>query len=240
MRSTYRRLLERYGPQGWWPTTMTAATEPRYHPGDGPRQLSAEERWEVVVGAILTQNTSWAGAAESISALQKRSSLQPERLARMSLSVLSRSIRPSRYHNQKARRLHDLASYVLRLYDGSIDAFLGCEPHKSDEQLREELLSLDGIGPETADSILLYGAQRSAFVVDAYTKRICSRLGLVEADVAYDELQVLFVDSLKADVQTFNEYHALLVRHAVEHCRIKPGCEGCCLRSSCDYGKNGG
>ena len=246
MRAIYRRLREGYGSQGWWPTTAAATTEPRYHPGDTARQLSEEERWEVVVGAVLTQNTTWLSATKAIRSLQERKSLQPARLARLSLTELSRLIRPSRYHNQKARRLHDIASYVLRQYAGSVNAFLDCGPppgiagrgpHKSDEQLRQELLYLDGIGPETADSILLYAAQRPAFVIDAYTRRICARLGFVERDITYEKLQALFVASLKENVETYNEFHALLVRHAIEHCRQKPVCDGCCLRRSCHYGK---
>ena len=115
LRTIYRRLLERYGSQGWWPTTAAAATGSRYHPGEPERQLSEKERWEVVVGAILTQNTTWMSAAEAIRALQEHKSLQPARLARLTLPELSKLIRPSRYHNQKARRLHDIASYVLDL-----------------------------------------------------------------------------------------------------------------------------
>ena len=125
--------------------------ESRYHPGEPERQLSEEERWEVVVGAILTQNTTWMSTAEAIRALQGHKSLQPARLARLTLPELSKLIRPSRYHNQKACRLRDIASYVLHRYGDSVNALLGCgppdrSPDKSDEQLRQELLRLDGIG----------------------------------------------------------------------------------------------
>jgi len=236
LRRLYQRLVDAYGPQGWWPTTPDGEAEARYHSEGPDRILSSEERWEIVVGSLLTQNTSWAGAAESIRALRAHGALSPWELAHLDSTELSRLIKPSRYHNQKARRLQALASYVLDRYSGDVTTFLGCgRPDLSDRELRDELLVLDGIGPETADSILLYAAQRPVFVIDAYTKRICARLGFVEERVSYEELQALFVNSLKGDTLDYNEYHALLVRHAVEHCRVQPLCSGCCLRRSCRY-----
>ncbi len=227
----YRRLLGRYGPQGWWPTTTPGASSPKYYPGETSRPLHDSERWEVVVGAILTQNTGWSNAEEAIRTLCSSDALRPARMCRLSHSELARLIRPSRYYNQKARRLGELALYVVDRYGGSVSDFL------SGGDLRDELLSLNGIGPETADSILLYAAQREAFVVDAYTRRICSRIGLVDEKVSYTDLQSLFANTLPADADIYNEYHALLVRHAVERCRTRPICSECCLRRMCDHAR---
>ena len=227
----YQRLLGRYGPQGWWPTTPAGGRSPKYHPGETSRPLRDGERWEIVLGAVLTQNTGWSNAEESIRALYRGGVMQPARMCHLPHAALAGLIRPSRYYNQKARRLRELALYVVDRYGGSVTDFL------SGEDLRDELLSLNGIGPETADSILLYAAQRQAFVVDAYTRRICSRIGIVDERVSYTDLQSLFANALPADADMFNEYHALLVRHAVEHCRTRPICSGCCLRRMCRYAR---
>jgi endonuclease-3 related protein len=230
----YEKLYTSYGPQGWWPTTPPGKTTPVYRPGATGRRLSQRERWEIVVGSLLTQNTTWHNAELCLEALSARGSLDLRALHALPLEHLTDLIRPARYFNQKAQRLHDLAGYVLDLYGGSTGALT----RRPAAELRAELLSLRGIGPETADSILLYAAQYPFFVIDAFTRRICYRLGLAAESASYGELRDLFVDALPADADLFNEYHALLVRHAVERCRPKPRCGGCCLKRSCKFGRN--
>ena len=231
VRRLYDRLLERYGPQGWWPTTPRGATRPRYYPGQPDRKLTGAQQWEIIVGAILTQNTTWSNASMALANLSSRGCLAPDRLGRLEHAELARLIRPARYYNQKARHLQELAAHLALCYGGRVAA-LWRRPHAP---LRLELLERRGIGPETADSILLYAGRFPAFVIDAFTRRICARLGWVAPDVSYAALQSLFVSSLPAAAVLFNEYHALLVRHAVDHCRVKPACAGCCLRRRCEY-----
>ena len=228
----YQNLYTSYGPQGWWPTTPPGKTTPVYRPGATSRRLNQRERWEIMVGALLTQNTTWHNAELCLEALSASGSLDLRELHDLPLEQLSGLIRPARYFNQKAQRLHDLAGYVLDAYGGSIAALTGRPP----AELRPELLALKGIGQETADSILLYAAQYPFFVIDAFTRRICHRLGLAAVSASYGELQGLFARALPADADLFNEYHALFVRHAVEHCRPKPQCDSCCLRKSCRFG----
>ena len=207
---------------------------PRYYPGATRRRLSDRERWEIVVGAILTQNTSWRNAEQALAALARRRIRTPLQLRGLGVRQLAEVIRSSGYYNQKAERLHGLAGHVVENYRGSTAAMLRLPT----DSLRGELLSLKGIGPETADSILLYAGRHPCFVVDAYTRRICSRLGWVENGAGYEELQTLFTSALPADAGLFEEYHALLVRHAVERCRATPECRGCCLRRSCRFPKD--
>ena len=230
----YEKLYTSYGPQGWWPTTPTGKTTPVYRPGARSRRLNQGERWEIMVGALLTQNTTWHNAQLSLEALSAHGSLGLRSLHDLPLEQLSRLIRPARYFNQKAERLQQLAAHVLNRYYGSTAALASRPP----AELRLELLGLKGIGPETADSILLYAAQYPFFVIDAFTGRICQRLGLTAESASYDQLGDLFTHALPADAELFNEYHALLVRHAVEHCRPKPQCDGCCLKRSCRFGRS--
>ena len=233
-RTLFTRLHDCYGPQGWWPTTPKNEITPRYYPGATRRRLSDRERWEIVVGAILTQNTSWRNAEQALAALARRRIRTPRQLRGLAVRQLAEVIRSSGYYNQKAERLHGLAGHVVENYGGSTAAML----RRPTDSLRGELLSLKGIGPETADSILLYAGRHPCFVVDAYTRRICSRLGWTGNGAGYEELQTLFTSALPADAGLFEEYHALLVRHAVERCRATPDCRGCCLRRGCRFPKD--
>lgn len=226
----YDRLLERYGPQGWWPTTSPGATTPRYFPDHPGRRLSAIQQWEIVVGAILTQNTNWSNATMALENLSRRGYLTLERIRRLPHAQLAELIRPARYYNQKARHLQELAAYVDDDH-GDLAGMLR-RPH---DDLRPELLARRGIGPETADSILLYAGGHPAFVIDAFARRICARLGWVKEGISYAALQSLFLSGLPRDADLFNEYHALIVRHAGEHCRPTPLCSSCCLRRMCDH-----
>jgi endonuclease-3 related protein len=204
----YTLLFRHFGPQHWWP-------------GETP--------FEVAVGAILTQNTSWSNVTKAIANLKGAGVLSPEGLSSLPLSDLAVLIRPAGYFNLKAARLVNFLKMIGRYYDGSFDALLGAEA----EELRGRLLSVKGIGPETADSILLYAAQRPVFVVDAYTHRILFRHGLIEEEIDYHSLQERITASLpQDDVALFNEYHALLVRTGKEFCRkSKPLCPQCPLNA---------
>ncbi len=200
----YELLYAAFGPQHWWP-------------GETP--------FEVITGAILTQNTSWANVEKAIKNLKSAEQLTPGALHRINLSHLAELIRPAGYYNVKAKRLKSFMDWFFENYDG---ALAGLERVNTD-QLRAELLAVKGIGRETADSILLYALGRPVFVVDAYTARITVRHGLIEPDADYEQLRELFESNLPRDTQLFNEYHALLVRAAKEFCKPKAKCPGCPL-----------
>ncbi len=204
LQQVYDRLWETYGPQHWWP-------------GDGP--------FEVVVGAVLVQNTSWKNVERAIQNLRQADLLEPRRLARTPLPELEELIRPAGYFRIKARRLRNLLNLIVRQYGGSLERMFS----RPMDILREELLSVQGIGPETANSILLYAGNFPTFVVDTYTHRVLARHGWIDFDADYDEIKGYFEGELSPDPQLFNEYHALLVRVGHLHCRRKPKCRGCPL-----------
>ena len=201
----YRQLLAHLGPQHWWP---------------------AKTPFEVVVGAILTQHTAWTNVERAIGALRQRGLLTPQALARLPVGRLARLIRPAGYFNVKAKRLKAFLSFLFRDYGGRLTALWNEEA----ATLRRALLTVPGIGPETADSILLYAGGIPVFVVDAYTKRILARHGLVAPTAGYDEIQRLFMDRLPRHAGLYNEFHALFVRVGKEWCRGVPRCEQCPLR----------
>ncbi|MEW6219825.1 MAG: endonuclease III domain-containing protein [Thermodesulfobacteriota bacterium] len=200
------RLLAHFGPQGWWP-------------GETP--------FEVMVGAVLTQNTSWANVSRAIAALRDHDLLSLPALAAMPVAELAGWIRPAGYFNQKALRLKGLIAAINQEYGGDLAALFAT----GTPELRAWLLARKGIGPETADSILLYAAGKPVFVVDAYTHRILSRHRLTPEESSYHELQELFMDGLPEDVALFNEFHALLVACGKDFCRkSRPRCDGCPLQ----------
>ena len=201
----YAALYSRYGPQNWWP---------------------AESELECIIGTILTQNTTWKNVEKAINQLKQQGLISIERLNNISTVNLAQIIRSSGYFNQKAKKLKNFVSFVNVNYAGNLEEMLSEELYT----LREKLLSIKGIGPETADSIALYAAKKPVFVIDAYTYRILSRHGLIAEDSSYQEMQELFMDSLPDDPKLFNEYHALLVKAGKEHCKKKsPVCSGCPL-----------
>lgn len=200
----YRLLLRHFGPQDWWP---------------------GETALEVMVGAVLTQNTNWSNVEKAISNLKKNHLMSLMALSTLSLPELAESIRPAGYFNVKAGRLKNLVRFVFERYDGSLPRLLNEETRA----LRENLLGVKGIGPETADSILLYAAKRPVFVVDAYTYRILNRHAMADDQVEYHELQAYFLDHLPPNASLFNEFHALLVRTGKMYCRKKPLCGSCPL-----------
>lgn len=202
----YRRLYARFGPQGWWP-------------GETP--------FEVMVGAILTQNTNWQNVEKAIANLKAARALTAKKLYALPENKLALLIRPSGYYNIKARRLKEFLGFLFHNYQGNIRRMR----RQSAGKLREALLAVKGIGQETADSILLYALEKPVFVVDAYTKRILSRHGLIREDASYQEVQKLFRDNLKNKVKLFNEFHALLVKLGKDHClKRKPRCRLCPLK----------
>ena len=205
LRRMYQRLFTAFGPQQWWP---------------------AETPFEVMVGAILTQNTNWTNVEKAIRNLKGARVLTPQALRRLTPARLSRLIRPAGYYNVKAKRLRHFLDYFCRRYGGDPRKMMLREAAR----LRKELLAVNGIGPETADSILLYALGKPVFVVDAYTKRILGRHGLAPASADYSTVQALFQENLCRRPQFFNEYHALLVRLGKEYCRTsKPRCTSCPL-----------
>ena len=204
--SIYQKLYACFGRQHWWP---------------------AKSPFEVMVGAILTQNTNWVNVEKAIRNLKERRVLFPKGLYGLTEKQLAGLIRPAGYYNVKAKRLREFLTFLFREYQGSVARMFSCDTRR----LRQQLLRVNGIGPETADSILLYALKKPVFVVDAYTRRIFSRHKLVSEGVGYDEVQGLFMRHLKKDTQLFNEYHALIVRLGKEFClKNKPRCEICPLK----------
>ena len=205
LHSVHDRLLAAFGPQHWWP---------------------AETPFEVIVGAILTQNTAWKNVKLSIEVLRSHGLLDFERLCAIPQAELAPLVHSSGFYNQKARKLKDFCLHVRSRGDGTLEDFLS----RDMDLLRSDLLSIRGIGPETADSIVLYAAFKPSFVVDAYTYRIFSRHSWVEEEIGYEQLRGFFMDALDPGVQLFQEYHALLVRTGHLYCRKQPACPSCPLQ----------
>jgi len=204
IQQAYDILLSRYGRQHWWP---------------------ARTRLEMMLGAILTQNAAWINVEKAIANLKSARVLRFDVLEQASQKEIAEWIRPAGYFNQKADYIKCMTEKIRERFDGSLQKLFSLNT----DDLRRELLSWKGVGPETADSILLYAGKRPAFVVDAYTRRICSRHGWCDNKVPYDTLAKLFTDHLPADVQLYNEYHALIVRIGKDHCKTKPECSVCPL-----------
>jgi endonuclease-3 related protein len=202
----YHKLFKAFGPQHWWP-------------GDTP--------FEIAVGAILTQNTNWGNVEKAIGNLKRQGALSAKAIHEMPAKKLASLIRPAGYFNVKTKRLKSFIGFL-------VDGYRGSMKRMKDEDLntlREELLQVNGIGPETADSILLYALEEPVFVIDAYTKRVLSRHGIMGHEKSYEEFQDLFHSALKRDVGLFNEYHALFVRVGKTYCkRQRPLCHQCPLK----------
>jgi endonuclease-3 related protein len=209
LRAVFDALLTAYGPQHWWP-------------GETP--------FEVMVGAVLTQNTAWTNVERALERLTARIPLEAGAILDLSLEELAEALQPSGYFNVKARRLRTYcAAFLAQGGMQGLDA-LGTG------ELRQRLLAIPGIGPETADDILLYAFGRPVFVVDAYTRRIFTRLALLEGPEGYEHIRAGFESALGPDVPLYNEYHALIVRHGKQTCRTRPSCPDCCLRRQCPAG----
>jgi endonuclease-3 related protein len=206
LKQVFDLLWERFGPQGWWP-------------GDSPL--------EIVVGAILTQNTNWKNVERAIDNLRDAGLLEWTALCTLPVEELGEIIRPAGYFRVKAQRLHNLVRHVTQAGFESLEEFLRLPT----QELREQLVSIKGIGPETADSIVLYAAERPVFVVDTYTARILKRHNWIEAEADYHALQERFHDELPPQQALYNEFHALIVKTGKDYCRPRPQCDGCPLES---------
>lgn len=202
----YNRLSSEYGPRNWWP---------------------GKTKFEVIVGAILVQNVAWSNAKKAIKNLKSKNLLNPEALHKYPLSKLAPLIKSSRFYNQKAQKLKNFTSFLMKNYDGSLKKMFNTDV----EILRKELLGINGLGFETVDSILLYAGNKLSFVSDAYTKRFLHRYGLIGDKVKYNEIRQLFMDNLPNDLKLYNEYHALIVHHGALTCQSKPLCETCSVKS---------
>ena len=207
----YERMLERYGPQHWWP---------------------GETRFEMMVGAVLTQAAAWSNVEKAIARLKEAGALSPRALRGLTEGEVASLVYSAGYYNAKARKLKALAEFVGQRFNDDLDAMANL----TDDSLRGELLSVHGIGEETADDIMLYAADRPAFVIDGYTRRLVARLGLAPESDRYGAYRDLFMKNLPADSKLFGEYHALIVRHGVEVCRRQPLCDRCCLLQICPTG----
>ncbi len=205
----YHRLFSHYGPQHWWP---------------------ADNPFEVIIGAILTQSAAWSNVEKAITNLKVKGAISPAALRQLSIQELAQLVHPSGYYNAKALKIKSFVHWLEQHYNDSLDKLFALDI----PLLRQELLSIHGIGEETADSIILYAARKPIFVVDAYTCRIVQRLGLAPV-TGYSVIQRLFMKHLPHNEQLFNEYHALFVRHGKEVCKKVPLCERCCLNHLCGF-----
>lgn len=206
LKEIYGKLHSHFGPQHWWP-------------GDSP--------FEIILGAILTQNTAWSNVETALNNIRKADLLNPVKLHETDTDVLAFMIKPSGYYNQKAKKIKNFLNYFMENYGGDIRRLKSADM----ESLREELLSIKGIGLETADSILLYALEKPAFVVDTYTYRILLRHNFIFEDASYQEIQELFLSNLEENIQLFNEFHALFVACGKEFCKKRaPLCGNCPLQ----------
>lgn len=208
LRTIYQILNGYYGPLGWWP---------------------AETKFEMIVGAILTQNTSWVNVEKAIRNLKEKRLLTPHKLYSLRSRKLAGLLKPVGFFNLKAKRLRNFLSFLMRYYEGHLPQLLKLEK----DHLRSELLRVKGIGPETADSIILYAACQPQFVVDAYTRRLFSRLGLIHKHADYETVQSFFMRNLPHRAKLFNQYHALIVQLSKEICLTRPKCSQCPLTHLC-------
>lgn len=201
----YERLLARFGPQHWWP-------------GESP--------FEIMVGAVLVQNTAWKNVERAIDNLREAGVMAPHALYALPAAELAELIRPAGYFQVKAKRLRNLLTFVMDDYGGDLDAMFQTDL----ATLREQLLGIHGIGPETADAILLYAGGLGTFVIDTYTHRLLARHGWIEYDADYHQIKDYFESALPTDAKLYNEYHALVVRVGKEYCcKTGPKCDTCPL-----------
>jgi len=206
----FHQLQEEHGNLRWWP---------------------ADTPFEVALGAILTQATAWRNVEKALDNLKAADAFTPEKIHAIPNDTLEDLLHPSGYFRVKTKKVRALVAHIVeRPFDVMFN--------QNVSELRKELLSIYGVGPETADSIILYAAEKPSFVVDTYTYRLFSRLGWVEGNFHYERLRALFMDNLPHDVNLFNEYHALIVRHGARVCKKTPVCEACCLQSMCEYNNN--
>ncbi len=206
-----RQLYSKLGPQGWWPLTIKGHYS-KHHVG---KPKTFNHKFEIIIGAILTQNTNWKNVEKALYNLSKNNLLNINKIKKIKKEKLAKLIKPAGYYNQKAERLKLIADFIS----------------KNSNPTREQLLNVKGIGPETADSILLYAYNKPFFVIDAYTKRIFQRLGYKADD--YEGWQRQFMNNLPKNTKIFNEYHALLAELGKNHCKKRPVCDKCPIKNIC-------
>jgi len=223
----YKKLYSHFGPQHWWPMDRT------YH-----QKHKSDPRFEVIIGAILTQNTAWINVEKAIINLKEKKMLSLKKINNSNIDLLKKLIIPSGFFNQKAIRLKSISKFLQETYEGNLDTMFS----QSVLHLREKLLNQHGVGPETADSILLYAGNKAIFVVDAYTKRLCIRLQLLVNNESYEDIQTFFQNDLSSQlnseniVQVYNEFHAVIVEFAKNFClKRNPKCSICPLEPICKY-----
>ena len=227
----YNILLKKYGSQGWWPVYSLRNSKDRDERGyyfsnmelRNCKSLLPASQFEIAIGAVLTQNTAWLNVEKALANLINHHLIDPEIIMNIDQDELSALVRPSGYHNQKAKKLKIIAQF---LSDGK---FLEGKNIPG----RDELFQLWGIGNETADSILLYAFNIPVFVVDAYTTRLFGRLGILRGREKYEDIAKIFTNNLKIDSGVYQQYHALIVQHVQEYCKKIPNCDGCVLESLC-------
>ena len=223
--SLYTILLNQFGNLNWWPMDKD------YHKKNG-----SDPRFEIIIGAILTQNTAWSNVEKALENLKLQKMLEVKNISKIQIEDLQELIRPSGFFKQKATRLKDISTYLKNNYSANLDKFFDRDMNN----IRNELLSLNGIGPETADSILLYAGNQPIFVVDAYTKRICERLPL-NTNISYEEIQNYFESELSQNyskielLKIYNELHAMIVILAKNYCKKNPVCKKCPLSKYCMF-----
>ena len=228
IKQIYNILLKKYSHQNWWPVTLEIELTPKYHKNI---ILTEKQQLEICFGAILTQNTNWKNVEKAIIELNKNKLIDVNEILKIKNEKLAKIIKSSGYHNQKAKKLKNFCEFLSKNYNGKLRLLF----KNNIETLRKELLAINGIGPETADSIILYAAKKPIFVIDAYTKRIFSRIGFREK--TYDEFQHLFMKNMQNSEKLFNEYHALIVELGKNICKKQPLCEKCPVNSYCSYYK---
>lgn len=211
IKRVFRILDKRYNCKSWWPV------------------ISENPFFEIIVGCILTQNTNWRNVEKVILNLKNENLLSPEAIIKTDNSKLKELIRTAGYYNQKVERLKEISRFLIKKKNLK---------NLTVEELRKELLSIKGIGPETADSIILYAFNKPSFIIDAYTKRIFSRLGIVSENISYDKLKELFERNLKKDVILYQRYHGCIVEHAKNICKKRPACQSCYIKNLCKTAKD--
>lgn len=227
-KTLYEKLFKRFGELDWWPM------DKKYH-----KKNKSDPRFEIILGAILTQNTAWSNVEKTINNLKKAGKLDIKSINRMNHEELKDLIRSSGFFNQKAKRLKDICRILEEKYNSNLDYFF----RKDIKEIRKELLEMKGIGPETADSIILYAANKPIFVVDSYTKRLCKRFPL-NTEISYDKIQNYFQKNLEKSfdkkelANIFNNLHAMIVILAKNYCKKKPVCNNCPLEKDCKHNKD--
>lgn len=221
----YKQLIKRFDNPNWWPIDI------EYH-----KKNHTDPRFEIIVGSILTQNTAWSNVEKALLNLKLKNILDIKNISKIKIENLQNMIRSSGFYKQKTIRLKNLASYLQDKYNGNLDVFFNRELYT----IRDELLSINGIGQETADSILLYAGNLPIFVVDKYTKSICERLAICE-NISYEKIQNYFEHELSKKYskdelsKVYNEFHALIVIFAKNHCKKKPICKTCVIKKHCKF-----